>query len=667
MTEARPVLDGPPVAVGRMSVVVAAGGRVPDLPAEFREVRVDASTARGDLSALTVSDRVARALDPADGTPSGTWDRMRHGLRRTLLGDEPASHVGGTLLASLERLALVEGRPLVWVVERAHLADADSRGWLARQVRHMTRWPVAVVVGVAPEDPWGLGVAAQARRIWGDGAVWDVSGVRSSHPGAPEVEAATADVAVVEAVDASDPLSAEACVSLMAAAVVGSPFSLEIVSKLVGRSQAVVASHLQQAHLAGWHLTVDGPSLSLDPDSMVVLRAEVLPPVAAAWQAALIEAAEAEAEVVAEPVEETAVDTPRVRPSRPEDVVRELLVAAEDARHRGAWARASRHLELAAQRVHHLGDAGPMLAAETRLARARLAWSAAGQGVDLPVALAAAQAAEQELRELGGPAAAAEAGRLVAAIAHDIGDPAHLELALNALSSAIRDLRASGRPRDAARLLNDQAAVWVRLGNPVRAVHLLEESRRLFEAGTEPEDAHELAETLLLLARLPLHVPSRPGMGDAAVEQAVGHAQAAARIWTELDEERGVGLALETEGRLLLQGDRGAEALDRLQSALTALRHVRDALGLARVYDAMAHALVGVGQFEAGVRHLAESVRYNSAVGSNRGLTYNEASAHRLRARVPAGTPAEHALRDLLAAHVDARETARAGDGAREA
>jgi tetratricopeptide (TPR) repeat protein len=684
---------GPPLAVEHLTVVVAPGGQVPSLPRGWREIRVDASQLQGGLSALLVSDRLARALDLRGGSASGAWDRVRHGLRRSLLGDEPATHVGGTLLASFERLAHQSSVPVVWVVQAAHRADADTRGWLARQVRHIVHWPVAVVVGVAPEDAWSLGIAAQARHIWGDAAVWHASGVEMSHSGpgpddSPSVvlppetdlpgpeptrvlepEEAAARPAVpagLAAPDTRNSISAEVRATLMAAALGGPVFSLASVAERVGRSEAVVATRLLEAHLSGWTLydTEDG-RLALAPDDREALAAAAPAWLGAAWNppdsprapsAGARPAAAAAPVDPGPPVEPEPSPDPAESPSGPPPsapTLADLLSAAERARGRGAWAEASRYLQHAAALQHATDPStvSPLL----HLAQARLAWSAAGQGVDLPAALAAARAAEAELRDAADPISWSQAQQLVAAIAHDIGDAEHLEVALATLSAAIRQLQDSGHAREAARLLNDQAAVWVRLGDPVRAVHLLEQSRRIFAAGETPEDAHELAETSLLLARLVLHVPARPGMDGAAVDRAVGHIREAVRVWRQLGDARGVGLALETEARLRLRAEQPEQALERFQEARGMLGSVRDALGLARVADGMAHCLVALGHHEEGVRHLAESVRFNSAVGSMVGLAYNEQSARTMLQRVPAESRAAMMLHSLLRAHEASR------------
>jgi len=666
-----------PLAVGRPTVLVAAGGRVPDLDAHWREVRVDASTVRGGLSVLLLSERVARALDPITDTP-GAWGlgRFRQGLRRTLLGDPPGTLAGASLLAALERLALVDGRPLVWVIERAHLADTDSRAWIARQVRHMVGWPVAVVVGVAPEDAWGAGLAAQLRARLGGDSVVDQSGVRPSHPGM-EADAPVGDdestriepdsstiadestdsgpvgLAVPEEAPA---LSARARVALLAAATVGHVFELALVSELVGRPTHAVAADLLAAHLSGWTLSDAGPgAMSLDDSAVELLRREVPQAVSRAWNEHLAErfAPQADDREPAGPQ-----DTPDLRQARaaehaeaagrPEAAVEALLAAAREAREVGAFSQASQHLARAEQAAAGMGGPGRALSARVRMDRAHLAWAAVGQGVDLLQALAGARQAVDELDAAGDVAGAAEARLLVAAIAHDIGDADHLEEALVALTEASRAWMDAGEARRAAELLNDLAAVWVRIGDPVRAAHLLEESRHVFSRGTSPEDRRELAESLLLSARLPLHVDARPGQQQAALSQAIAHAETAAHLWRELGDPRHAALSQATTGRLMVLAGHAAEALPVLQGALDVLRRHHDVLGMARTADALALALGADGRAEAAVQVLSESVRLNAAAGSTRGLAYNRQSAEELLAAVDASSDAGRALADFL-------------------
>lgn len=75
--------------------------------------------------------------------------------------------------------------------------------------------------------------------------------------------------------------------------------------------------------------------------------------------------------------------------------------------------------------------------------------------------------------------------------------------------------------------------------NPVRATHLLEESRKLFEGRlrTHPDDAvavEELAETHHLLARLLLHARIRPEREADAYAMSLEHTRAAELAYQRL-------------------------------------------------------------------------------------------------------------------------------------
>src|SRR5262249_39684413 len=145
----------------------------------------------------------------------------------------------------------------------------------------------------------------------------------------------------------------------------------------------------------------------------------------------------------------------------------------------------------------------------------RLMWQAAGPdgSFTLAGALEMLDAAKALLRE-GDPAdLRAQISSLIASVCYDIGDASSLDRALAELTDASRALLAEGNAVGAARLLNDQAAVYVRMGDPLRAVHLLGESRKVFEqrAKSDPVTMIELAETDHLFARIPLNVGARPG------------------------------------------------------------------------------------------------------------------------------------------------------------
>ena len=167
-------------------------------------------------------------------------------------------------------------------------------------------------------------------------------------------------------------------------------------------------------------------------------------------------------------------------------------------------------------------------------------------------------------------------GRLAATITgvcYDLGDLDSLQQALGELTEASRRLLEAHEAVLAARLLNDQAAVYMRSGDPVRATHLLERSRELFKGRlrTNVDDVvalQELAETHHLLARLPMHASIRPGREADALAMSLEHAQAAERTYQGLGEHQELARVWETMGRIALQHWQHAAAQQRLSAAL---------------------------------------------------------------------------------------------------
>jgi tetratricopeptide (TPR) repeat protein len=213
-------------------------------------------------------------------------------------------------------------------------------------------------------------------------------------------------------------------------------------------------------------------------------------------------------------------------------------------------------------------------------------------------------------------------------VCYDLGDSASLQRAIEELTQVSRRLLAAGEPILAARLLNDQAAVYVRLGDPVRATHLLEESRRLFESclRTHPNDApaiEELAETHHLLARLPLHARIRPGREADAYAMSMEHAQAAEQAYQHLGQRRQLARVWETMGRIELQRGQPAPAQERLVAALDLQRQLGDITGLARSTGALADLYTMQGQLENAAALLADSITLNFEKGSPLGLAVN--------------------------------------------
>jgi len=223
------------------------------------------------------------------------------------------------------------------------------------------------------------------------------------------------------------------------------------------------------------------------------------------------------------------------------------------------------------------------------------------------------------------PELEAEVATVVAGVCYDLGDQESLVRALDELAAASRLLLDAGDPTGAARLLNDQAAVYVRLGDPVCATHLLTESRRIFEerAAADPVAAVEMAETDHLFARIPLHVAARPGREADALTMGLDHALAAERTYRRLDAKRDLARVWETMGRLELRKGRLDRARDRLTAAVEAEEAIGDLVGLARSTAALSELLAAGGRVGDALAVLSDSVALNFEKGSPIGLAFN--------------------------------------------
>lgn len=294
----------------------------------------------------------------------------------------------------------------------------------------------------------------------------------------------------------------------------------------------------------------------------------------------------------------------------------------------------------------------------------RIRWL--GNGPDERFTLKGALTAFQEARALLRPTDSAALRTTVvsqlSAVLYEIGDLPSLEAALTELSDASRTLLGQGEPAMAARLLNDQAAVYVRIGDPVRAAHLLEESRRFFSSGRFPSDdeevARELADTEHLLAKLPLHVAARQGRQLDAIGLGRSHAQQAAETYKRLGMRRELAHVTETLGRLETMAGRHEAAMAYLSTAAELGRELHDLLLLARTTAAMSEVLVAANQLAEAIELLVESLSLNVEKGSLIGLAFVRRSVEKLAQRVKitesSEAPTSRALarlyEDLLAA-----------------
>lgn len=262
------------------------------------------------------------------------------------------------------------------------------------------------------------------------------------------------------------------------------------------------------------------------------------------------------------------------------------------------------------------------------MGRIRLEGYAPGGGFDLNGALEPLEAAARALAPEDPPELAVEIAQLLAVAHGERGDKESLERALEGLAETSRALLARGHAAHAARLLNDQAAVYMRLGDPVRAVALLEQSRHVFESrpAGDPVAALELAETDHLIAKVPLHVPARPGREEDAVARAIEHATAAKRTFDRLGDSFASARALETLGRLELLRGEPERAVERLRAALALQEKKGDLVGLARTTAALSDTLLGLGRGDEALLLLADSVTLNHQKGSVLGVALNRRS-----------------------------------------
>jgi len=130
-------------------------------------------------------------------------------------------------------------------------------------------------------------------------------------------------------------------------------------------------------------------------------------------------------------------------------------------------------------------------------------------------AFAVALTAHEQLAKGTKPQVQVEAASLIASIAADLGDDNSLEIALAVLESTQDALSEVGEESESLLLLNDLGRVWLKKGEPMIALSLLEAA--LEQVGAllaEPRGALEdsersyidLAQTMHLLGQIPLSI-----------------------------------------------------------------------------------------------------------------------------------------------------------------
>jgi tetratricopeptide (TPR) repeat protein len=282
---------------------------------------------------------------------------------------------------------------------------------------------------------------------------------------------------------------------------------------------------------------------------------------------------------------------------------------------------------------------GSLLRARILTHSGLIRWQGAGLGSQytLPRALEVLEEAQRSLPSSAPARDRAAISSAIAGVCYDLGDVRSLERALAELTTATRALRSAGDSVGAARTLNDQAAVLLRAGDPVRATHLLGASRRVFERMKREQPDHpvvveELAETEHLLARLPLKARLRQGKEQDAYSLALGHARAAEAAYRKLDRARPLARVWETMGRLEIRRGRLDDAARRLEAAAELQRRIGDVVGLARTAAAMSDVFAVAKRPLEALALLGESISLNTEKGSPLGLAFNRRAVDVLEA-----------------------------------
>ncbi len=342
-----------------------------------------------------------------------------------------------------------------------------------------------------------------------------------------------------------------------------------------------------------------------------------------------------------------------------EAAVEQYLAAVREVSSRGDSRRAYAMIQQALKLLDGLppSERRSLFRAQLLIELGREQWqsSVSGSPFTLYDARASLEAAREGLPESSPPDVVGDLASVTTGVCYDLGDLDSLKQALDELTVVSRRLLDMGESMLAARLLNDQAAVYVRLGDPVRATHLLTESRSLFNSvlRVSPDDTgamEELAAAEHLLARLALHTPIRPGREDEAYEISLDHALAAENAYERLGQPWEVARVWETIGRLELGRGRSEAARGRLTTALQLQKQMGDVTGLARTTAALADLCIGANQLSEAAALLADSVALNFEKGSPIGLAFNRRTFYTLQltSKQADGENAEH-LPSLMA------------------
>ncbi|MEZ5594069.1 MAG: hypothetical protein R3F53_26575 [Gammaproteobacteria bacterium] len=332
----------------------------------------------------------------------------------------------------------------------------------------------------------------------------------------------------------------------------------------------------------------------------------------------------------------------------------QYLLAVQELANRGDTKRAYLVAQEALQSLTQLpqSEQRALRQAQLLLEIGQLQWQGLGLGepITLAQALKTLQAARSTLPETASAELLSRLATVTAGVCYDLGDNQSLQAALSDLAATSRILMTAGASLEAACLLSDQAAIYVRQGDPVQAAHLLDKARELFERllnarQNEALAVSELAKVHHLYARLILHARIRSGREQDAFAMGLEHAQLAEQFLRQTGAKRELGRVWETAGRLALQAGRLNPAGEYFSAALELQKQLGDVTGLARTTAGLAELCMHTGQLEDALAMLSDSVTLNVEKGSPVGLAFNRSALRVLMHAIASQTPENAALR----------------------
>jgi tetratricopeptide (TPR) repeat protein len=657
---------------GRHTIVIGPD-TLPPAPSDLQVLRVRCDTPGSSGGVLDAARRrVAQLLGEEVLAPEPGRAPFEPGLRQRFWGDMPGPSLDALLVEACNRLADRSEECAVLAFEAIDAADEATVATLS-QILQRSGWlrlPLLLTVRGTPQGR----VAELVYLLYheeGEAAVITITG-----EGSPGEVAAPVDWTT---------LPADVLRVLRAGAVLGTTFEAELVARLLEEPVGMVLEQLQGAADAGVPLADRGEGqFTMPPETIATLQNSTLPSLLTFWHARLGEilsggqpadsaglpsgvprpAARGQRAAQAEEASGLSGDRPRAAAhlqaaGRSEAAVEHYLAAVREAAARGDTRRAYGLAEQALTLLDSLPTAPQrgLLRAQLWLEKGRLQWHGAlvGAAFTLQEALASLEAAKASLPHDAPPQVVEQLAAVTAGVCYDVGDRQALQRALDELRESSHRLISAGEILLAAHLLNDQAAIYMRLGDPVRATYLLSQSHERFESHLrhQPHDGmavEALAETEHLLARVPLHVQVPRGQEEETYARSLEHARAAADAYQRLGQHRQLARVWDTMGRLALQYGHREVAQERLMAACHLQQQLGDVPGLARSTAALAELCMMAGQLGEAVALLADSITLNVEKGSPIGLAFNRQTLGALtRAAAQAHDPDADRLRGALA------------------